>query len=329
MIVTAGESLYDVFAREATAGGMTLDARVSGSAFNVAVGLARLGQPVAFLGSVEHGPTGDRIIQALVGEGVDVSGMERTVAPTSLNLVQLNPERVSHCTFYGNGGADRQLSGCVLDTLPSYTRAIHVGSYAMVVEPIATTLAALIDREHLRRVIAYDPNVRLNVEPDLDVWRERLEWMLPRTHLLKASAKDLALLYPGTSAHLLALKWRAAGVAVVIVTHGERGAYGWCAGGSHQLPACPTQVYDTLGAGDSFQAALLARLAERELLDWKCLMRLDADSLGSAMQFAARAAALTCSRRGANLPTRAELNGCVDPIIFAEFGAGNAVTMLH
>jgi fructokinase len=184
MFVVCGEALMDVFATGDTAAGTGLDARVGGSPFNAAVGLARLGRRVAFFAAVSRGFLGDRLMRALAAEGVDTSAVQRNDAPTTLGLVGLDAQGVPSYAFYGEGCADRQLTPAGLDSLPPGMRAIHLGSFATVVEPIASTLRALVEREHQRTLIAYDPNIRLNVVPDLARWRGLLEWMLPRTHLL-------------------------------------------------------------------------------------------------------------------------------------------------
>jgi fructokinase len=177
----------------------------------------------------------------------------------------------------------------------------------MVVEPVATTQRALVMREHLRSLIAYDPNVRLNVEPDLKRWRDTLEWMLPRTHLLKISDEDFEAIYPGQDLAQTAQRWLAAGVQWVVVTRGAHGALGFSA--NHRQVAAPAKVkvVDTVGAGDTFQAALLCGLAERGALNPQLLRGLPNDALQELLEFATRAAAITCSRRGADLPRRQEL----------------------
>jgi fructokinase len=176
-----------------------------------------------------------------------------------------------------------------------------------VVEPTAGTLRALVERERERSVIAYDPNVRLNVEPDLQRWREVLAWMASRTTILKVSDEDLQRLFPGESADALAATWLAAGVALVIVTRGELGCRAWTSSMQLDLAAPRVQVVDTVGAGDTFQAALLTALAEHNVLERNALRALPRDALQAVLSFAARAAAITCSRRGADLPRRAEL----------------------
>jgi fructokinase len=297
----------DVFAAGDTPAGMSLDARVGGSPFNVAIGLARLAQPVAFLGGVSDGFLGERLLRALRDEGVHTGCVTRSNAPTTLGLVGLDARGVPSYAFYGEGAADRTLLPAALAAIPPQARAFHVGSYCAVVEPVASTLRALVEREHARRLIAYDPNLRVNVEPDIERWRAQLAWMLPRTHLLKVSDEDLSLLCPGDDFDRLAASWQAQGVKLVVITRGARAAFGWCASGRVEVSTPEVDVVDTVGAGDTFQAALLTGLAEQNLLVPEALATLTTDTLTRLMSFAVRAAAITCSRRGADLPRRAEL----------------------
>jgi fructokinase len=197
----------------------------------------------------------------------------------------------------------------VLGRTPKAARAFHVGSYAMVVEPAASTLRALIEREHPRALISYDPNIRPTVEPSLRVWRDTLAWMLPRTHLLKVSEEDLALLYPGRPTDELATSWlqTPAGPRLVVVTRGGEGAVGFTAAARAQAAPVAVQVVDTVGAGDTFQAAMLTWLAEHQRLTIDGVATLEATALQALLDFATRAAAITCSRRGADLPRRGEV----------------------
>lgn len=307
MFVVCGEALFDVFAAGETTTGMTLDARIGGSPFNVALGLRRLGQPVQFLGGVSQGFMGERLMKALAAEGIGTDCVQLLDAPTTLSLIGLSAQGVPAYSFYGEGCADRLLSLDVLATVPAETRAIHVGSYAMVVEPVASTQRALIEQWHERCVIAYDPNVRLNVEPDLQRWRDTLDWMASRTHLLKVSDEDLGLLYPGQSQASLALRWRSVGVSMVVITRGGDGAQAWTPAGELSVAPVLVDVVDTVGAGDTFQAGLLCALAERERLSPAALPTLSLGDWSAVLDFAASAAAITCSRRGADLPRRSEL----------------------
>jgi len=306
MILVSGEALMDVFAAGETRSGVMLDARVGGSPLNVAVGLARMGQPVAFFGALSNGFLGDRLLKTLHDEGVDTSCTVRVDAPTTLGLVGLDARGVPSYAFYGEGAADRQLPLAALERVPT-AHAYQFGSYSMVVEPVAATQRALVERERGRSVIAYDPNVRLNVEPDLQRWRETLQWMLPRTQVLKISDEDMSLLFPGSTVDELAASWIASGVSLVVVTRGGDGALAWTAACRAAAAPVRVEVIDTVGAGDTFQAGLLAALTERDLLNRVSLRTLAASSLQEVLQFATRAAAITCSRRGADLPRRIEV----------------------
>jgi fructokinase len=308
MIVVSGEALMDVFAAGSTASGVMLDARIGGSPFNVAIGLARLQQPVAFFGAVSTGFLGDRLMQALQDEGVQTVCTPRLHAPTTISLVGLDQHGAPSYAFYGDGAADRLLPLSALATVPA-VQCYHFSSYAMVVPPVADVQRALVEREWQRSVISYDPNIRLNVAPDIQHWRDTLAWMLPRTAILKVSDEDLAHLFPGVALATLAAQWLLAGVKLVVITRGALGALAWTT--QHHVAAEPVavQVVDTVGAGDTFAAALLTTLAERGLLSRTALASLPLDALQAVLAFAARAAALTCGRRGADLPRRAELAG--------------------
>lgn len=307
MFIVCGEALFDVFAAGDTSTGMAFDGRVGGSPFNVALGLARLGQPVGFFGGIGTGFTGERLMRALADEGIAADAVARVDAPTTLSLVGLDAQGVPSYAFYGHGAADRQVRPGHLARIPARAKAFHFGSYAMVVQPVGATQRALVEREHGRSVISYDPNIRTNVEPDLDVWRDTLRWMQPRTHLLKISDEDLALLYPGRPVEDFAEAALAAGTTLVVVTRGAMGAVAFHAAGRTAAEPVPVVVVDTVGAGDTFQAALLTWLAEHGDMTAAGIAALDLPAIADALRFAARAAAITCGRRGADLPRRIEL----------------------
>jgi fructokinase len=309
MIVVAGEALMDVFDAGPTPTGQALDARIGGSPYNVALGLARLGRAAAFCGAVSRGFLGERLLRSMADEGLDLRLVQRVDAPVSLCLVGLDAHGVPRYDFIGERGADRLLDARVLEQLPPSVDALHIGSYATVVEPVATVQERLVDACRARgALIAYDPNVRTVVEPSLDRWRDTLHRLLPRCDLLKISDEDLHTLFPGADEAALTQAWLAQGVRLVVVTRGGAGATAWRRG-RPALPvaASPVTVVDTVGAGDTFQASLLAGLAETGRLSAEGLSSADDATLSSLLAFAARAAGITCSRRGADLPRRHEL----------------------
>ena len=307
-ILVCGEALMDVFPGASTPAGLTLEARVGGSPFNVALGLARMAQPVAFMGCISRDPFGERLLAALSEERVDIRAVQRSNAATTLSIVAVASHGAPAYAFHGAAGADRQLGQRVFDLIPSTIRALHVGSYAMVVEPIAATLRALVERLHPTTLIAWDPNVRLSVEPNADCWRSQLEWMLPRTHILKLSDEDLAVLAHGAAPEAFAKRALSCGVKLVVITHGARGSSALWSTGHVQAPAKSVVVADSVGAGDAFQAALLTWLAENGRLTQDAIAFPDDASALAALEFATRAAALTCAQHGAVLPRREELS---------------------
>ena len=307
MFVVAGEALMDVFTGATTPTGIALDAHVGGSPLNVAFGLARMGQHVAFLGGISSGELGNRLVDALRAEGVSLEAVHRSAAPTTISLIGVDAQGVPEYAFYGTGAADRTLPLAALQRMPAGARLLHVGSYTMVVGDTAATQRALIEQVRGKVVVSYDPNLRLNVEPDLAVWRDTLEWMLPRTDVLKLSDEDLGLLYPGIDPAAFAADCLGKGAGVVALTRGGKGAFAWHASGTVDVPPVPVDVIDTVGAGDTFQAALLTRLEELGALTPAGVRGLSQEALTDAMGFATRAAAITCSRRGADLPRRGEL----------------------
>lgn len=308
LIVVSGEALMDVFDAGATPTGCTLDARIGGSPLNVAIGLARLGRPVAYFGAIGRGFLGERLLQALRDEGVDTRAVVRVSAPTTLGLVGLDAQGVADYAFYGEGAADRQLHEPDLAGVPA-AAAYHFSSYAMVAEPVGRTLRALAGRVHSHALVSYDVNVRTNVEPSLARWHAVLAEMLPCSHILKLSDEDLHRLHPGADPEALARGWLAQGVRLVLLTRGAAGATAYTAAGLCQVDPVNIAVIDTVGAGDTFQAALLAALAERDALSAGAVASLSIADWQPLLAFAARAAALTCSRRGADLPRRHELPG--------------------
>ena len=309
MFLVCGEALFDVFIGSETDKALHLDARPGGSPFNVAIGLARLGQPVAFLSGLAQDMLGERLMRTLAKEGVDTRPCPLFDAPTTLGMVELDGQGVPRYAFYGNGAADRLLGVDQLPELDPGLQAIHLGSYATVVEPVATALETLVRRERGRRLIAYDPNVRLNVEPDLMRWREKVITLTSLAHLVKISDEDLRLLYGDADETALAASWLASGARLVVVTRGGEGASAWNERGRVDVPAPRITPVDTVGAGDTFQAAMLTHLAETDRLSPTALASMEKPALARLLDFAAGAAALTCSRRGADMPRRAELPG--------------------
>jgi fructokinase len=273
----------------------------------VAAGVARLGLGALFFGAVSGDFLGARIEESILAEGLDTRALVRCDAPTTLSLVGVDANGQPSYRFYGTGGADRQLRPEHIALVPSGLAALHFGSYACVVEPIASTIRTLVEQRRDESVISFDPNVRLNVEPRLEVWRDQINWMASRAHLFKLSDEDLERLYPETDMETLAARWLAAGVALVMLTRGSQGASAWTRQGRVDVAAPQVQVQDTVGAGDTFQASSLVALSELGRLSPAGIAAITLDEVRRLATFAAGAAAITCTRRGPDLPRRAEL----------------------
>ncbi|QDR35805.1 carbohydrate kinase, partial [Pseudomonas aeruginosa] len=239
MYLVCGEALFDVFSLESAARSNELGftAIAGGSPFNVAVGLRRLGVEAALFGGLSSDYLGTRLRRVLEEEGVDCGFLVPSDAPTTLAMVGLDANGSAQYQFRGDGCADRQVRLEHLPTLDGRIRGLHVGSYTLVVTPVADTLLALVRRESGRRLVSLDPNVRLDPQPDIDLWRRRVEAFASYAHLIKASEEDLALLYPGRDPGEVARGWLNPRCRLVFVTRGGAGASVHCTHGSWSRPA--------------------------------------------------------------------------------------------
>ncbi len=306
MFLVCGEALWDLFAVEGD-GALRFDARIGGSPFNVAVGLARLEVPSALLTGISTDRLGQRLTAALEREGVSTRFLQRSGRPTTLSLVDVGADGSPAYAFYGEGAADRALDPDAIPPLPDDCWGLHLGSYSLVVEPVGGALLALAEREARRRLVTLDPNARLTVAPDAALWRERIERLTRSADLVKVSDEDIGLLYPGESPEQVADRWRAAGAAAVIVTRGAQGAEAFSAAGRVHVAGRKVSVADTVGAGDSFMAATIAGLDARGARSRADVAALGRDDWAGLLGEAARAAAIVCSRVGADLPRKAEM----------------------
>jgi fructokinase len=316
VILVCGEALIDLFAQLDDISGPTLKAAIGGSPLNVAIGLARLETPAAFFGGVSIDYFGTLLADTMRQEGIDTSLLKRNARPTPLVLVSPDAQGHPSYSFYAHESAVHDMAlADVPAQLPSSVVAIALGSYAVGVEPVGTALAALAEREAHRVVISLDCNLRAAMVGPLHLWRQRIERFARSASIIKLSDEDFVSGWSENSqSDDQAAYWLKQGVKLIVMTHGARGATAWHRSGRVTLPGLPVQVVDTVGAGDSFQAALLARLARNGLLSLPALSTLDRASIEDAMRYANIAAGMTCERRGADLPRRAEVDRAMTDI---------------
>ena len=307
MFLSCGEALFDLFPSAETDTGFTFDARIGGSPFNVAVGLSRLGRRAALFTGLSSDPLGRRLERSLTDEGVETAWIVGKRNPTTLALVGLGPGGVPHYTFHGHDAADCSVGETDLPDLPPSVAAMHFGSYSLVVEPTGSSLLRFARRHHDGKLISVDPNLRLNVEPDVGRWRRRIDAFSEIADLIKASDEDLRLLFPGDGIDSAISRWSSRGVQLVVVTRGADGALASLRGKVFEVSGCTVDVVDTVGAGDSFQAALLCGLDELGKATKSGLPEVSLEECRRVVDFAMAAAAQSCTRRGADLPRRADL----------------------
>jgi fructokinase len=304
-VVVAGDALIDLTPTTTVRGHLAYEPHPGGSCLNVAVGLGRLGVPTAFLARLSSDAFGQLLRAQLADSGVQPSYFIETDDLTTLAAVHLQGGQPTY-SFHAQGAADRGLLPEHLAPLPEQA-ALHLGSIALMLEPVATTLEWLLRREAGRRVVSLDPNVRPGLISDRVAYLDRFEGWLRLVDILKVSEEDLAWLYPRRSPDDVVAAWHAAGIPLVLVTRGEHGATASAPLGSAGVEAPRVAVVDTVGAGDAFMSGALAHLYERRLLSRDDLRSLDVSSLVELLEAACLVAADTCTRAGAEPPRRREL----------------------
>lgn len=277
-----------------------------GSPCNVAVALARLGLQVEFAGKASIDFFGRFLVEHLQREGVGIRFLSRSPAPTTLAFVALEGGEPSF-TFYGDAAADTLLQP---DDLPAdlSTTVLQFGSISLLRGATATTIAGLAARLHQRALLCFDPNIRPSLISDAAAYHQLVTQMCRAAAVVKMSEADASWYAPDRRLEAVAADVQALGPALVVITQGSRGAYARAAETTVQVAAPEVQVVDTVGAGDAFTAGLLFALAQRDALTREAATRLRPGDLEATLQYAAAAAALTCTRAGADPPRRQEVD---------------------
>lgn len=313
MVCVIGEALIDLVmdpATAASAGPKTYLAHPGGSPFNVAIGLARLGQPAQLLARLSGDAFGRQLRAHAEANGVDLSCAVDAPESSTVAVVSLDAQRNAGYDFYRTGTADWQWSAAELDRMPADTGWIHTGSLASWIEPGAGVIARHLRQLRRRRrdgsplVISYDPNIRPALLPDHRAALDQVEVMVALADVVKASAEDLDWLYPGQDADDVLRRWRSLGAWIVVMTDGGRGARYLSGEEIGTAPSRPVRVVDTVGAGDAFMAGLINALAA---CGYSGAGPAAEPAVAAAVTEAILVAALTCARAGAHPPTAAEL----------------------
>lgn len=308
MILVCGEAIID-FTSTQCGSEQGFVARPGGSPLNVAVGLARLGTSSAFFGRISEDPFGRRLHTYLERNDVDLTFLRTGSEPTALAFVMGGEQEDAEYVFRWDATADRRLLARDLpEALPEEIVALHLGSVATTLEPVASTLEALSERERGRRLVSLDPNVRPQLVAARGPYLERLERLVTSADVVKVSDDDLGWISPEEPAEELARRWQADGPALVVVTRGADDVFAVGRNGETEVSSRAVEVVDTVGAGDAFASGLLAWLAEHGRLDRVSLEQLDLHELDQALAFASQVAALTCARAGADPPRRDDVD---------------------
>ena len=309
MILVCGEALIDAI-QDADG---TQRMMPGGGPFNTARALARLGVPTAFLGHLSTDALGRRLAGLLVADGANLALASYGPEPTTVAVAAVDGAGLAEYEFFVDGTSAPNLTPAVIpDQLPPDITAIHVGTLGLVLEPMASTLVELIQREGGKRLVMLDPNVRPAVLTDEAEYRGRIDELTARSTIVKASESDFAWLIRGLGYEAAADRVLETGARLAIVTLGPRGAYAATEDLHVSVDAPPVEVVDTIGAGDAFSAAFLAWLYDHDRL--RADLDLSREELKEALEFACLAASLTCARAGAEPPTRAEMERARAPM---------------
>jgi len=309
MILCCGEALIDMIPSPTIDQGCDGFVPHSGGAvFNTAIALGRLGARTGMITGLSTDMFGQQLADALLASHVDTSRVIRSDRPTTLAFVKLTGGHATY-VFYDENTAGRMIRPEDLPHLSGDVSALFFGGISLAVEPCADTYATLVEREGADRAVMMDPNIRPGFIKDADRYRARLTRMLRLTDIVKVSDEDLNWIYPGPEALQAKLDaLRAAGPHVVVLTRGGEGATAYLADNTAvNVAAQKVQAVDTVGAGDTFNAGVLASLSEQGLLTKTGVAGVTAGQMKAALTLAAKSAAVTVTRAGANPPWRAEL----------------------
>jgi fructokinase len=304
MILISGEALIDLIPDAKRKNGY--DAVLGGSPFNVAIGLGRLGAPTGFVSRLSKDPNGESLAAALVEAGVDLTFVARDAKPSPLAFVMAGTAQSgARYSFYLDATAYDEVWPFP-KVWPSGARHLHVGSFCAVDHMHGPSSVEALARARAFATISFDPNIRPMVTPDREAVAPIVEKEVALASFVKASEEDLAWLYPDRDPEASIAAWALVGPHFCVMTRGERGAVAYLQNERFVAPSPDVAVVDTVGAGDSFMSALIAAMDAAGALGAGARAP-TGPNLAQWLTFAVAASAITCTRRGADPPTRAEV----------------------
>ncbi|UDL91609.1 carbohydrate kinase [Mesorhizobium sp. PAMC28654] len=306
MILCCGEALIDMLPRTTTLGEPAFAPYVGGAVFNTAIALGRLGAPAGFFSGLSSDLFGGQFRDALGASKVSSTYAHTSRRPTTLAFVRLDNGQATY-TFYDENTAGRMLTTDDLPELGGEIEAMLFGAISLISDPAGAAYEEFMKREHTQRVMMLDPNIRPNFIPDKAKHLRRIRGMMAMADIVKLSDEDLHWFGEAGSHEDVIRNWLDRGPKLIVVTHGSEGAVGYSR--DHKITVMPEKVtvVDTVGAGDTFNAGILASLHEQGQLSKTAIVSLSEDAIRKALALGAKAAAVTVSRAGANPPWRHEI----------------------
>lgn len=307
MLLTCGDALVDFLPVTSADGRDAAVPVAGGSCLNIAVGMARLGAPAGFVGGISTDLFGRIVADHALNSQVDLRYAMRSAHQTTLAFVRYIGGEPQYA-FYDEATASRNWTYRTGAIPFDEIEAIHIGSTTLANKEGAAQALAMIEDVAGATTISFDPNCRPNLVSDKARYVDQMDAFAAAADIVRMSDVDFEFLYGGGDYGERAKSLMAAGTSLVVVTRGIKGAQAWHrTAGSVQVEAPAIDVVDTVGAGDSFQAALLFALRAIGRIKRGALAQMNAGELDRALSFAAACAAFTCSRAGADPPRHSDV----------------------
>jgi fructokinase len=311
MLLSCGDALIDFLPVTSADGRDAAVPVVGGSCLNIAVGMARLGAPAGFVGGISTDLFGRMIADHALTSQVALRYAVRTEHQTTLAFVRTVAGEPQYA-FYDEATASRNWTYRRGSIPFDEIEAIHVGSTTLANEQGAAEALAMVGDARRAVTISFDPNCRPNLVKHKARYVDRMEAFAAVANIVRMSDVDFEFLYGGRDYTPKAKSLIEAGASLVVITRGIKGAQAWHRkAGAVEVEAPTVDVVDTVGAGDSFQAALLVALRAMGRIGREALAQMSSDELCRALSFAASCAAFTCGRAGADPPRLADVSAAM------------------